>query len=150
MPVEWKKKEDPVYLENYSQAIATAITYSCMRRYMQHDNYTEFLTPTIQISPNRFQCFLYCASEDVLLSTGWDWSPASIVLLWVILHSHLFQEALPDQSKSTFADKAEVMGMRWDLFPLYFSTFNPETAERSRYYPKGKFVPLKPLSHKIE
>ena len=83
---------------------------------------TEFLknlVPSVQVAPNRFQCFLYSVREDVLLSAGWEWSKSSIVLLWVLLNSKLFQNGKPRTLQSTFTAKAKAMGMTWSLFQYY-------------------------------
>ena len=84
-----------------------------------------------------------------MLSTGWDWFPESIVLLWVILHGHLFQKRLPAQAvKSTFAVKGDVLGMRWDLFPMFLSEL--ATKEKRRYDPIGQEELLETPSHESE
>ena len=115
MGVEGEKDWDPQLLSRYSQAVAMAITFAQGKALMRPGS-DHLLVSSIQVVPNRFQCFLYSVRDDILLSAGWDWSESSVVLLWALLNSHLFQEGTPEVLKSTFAAKAEAAGLTWSEF----------------------------------
>ena len=68
----------------FSQALATAITFSFVCKAHYNDKGTLF--PTIQVSKNGFEIFLYDSHTDVLLMNSFNWAPENIAFLWAVVH----------------------------------------------------------------
>ena len=68
----------------FGQGFATAITYSFIYHYGH--SFKASLVPTIQVSPEGFQVFLYDCRSDVMLTRR----RSSLIVLWAILHYFLF------------------------------------------------------------
>ena len=80
---EGKKNSSDLGL-GFSQAIATAITFSFVQKAQYSCKGTLF--PTIQVSRNGFEIFLYDSDTDVLLMNSFTWAPTNIGFLWAVLH----------------------------------------------------------------
>ena len=80
---EGKKNSSDLGL-GFSQAIATAITFSFVQK--AHYSRKGTLFPTIQVSRNGFEIFLYDSDTDVLLMNSFTWAPTNIGFLWAVLH----------------------------------------------------------------
>ena len=128
------KLSDKQRLSRYGQAIAMAITFA-QGVALKEPRAAYFLIPSIQVSCERFQCFLYSVRDDVLLSAGWEWSTTSIILLWVIINSRLFQSGVPEVIPSTFKAKAQAEKFSWDRFQ-FWKTSIPRLLE-PKYEPRG-------------
>lgn len=72
----------------FGQGFATAITYSFIYHYGH--SFKASLVPTIQLSPEGFQVFLYDCRSDVMLAQSFLWERSSLIVLWAILHYFLF------------------------------------------------------------
>ena len=82
--VEGKKRKSSGFGSEFSQAIATAITFSFA--YKGRYSVKGTLFPTIQVSSDGFEIFLYDSDTDVLLMNTYTWEPTNIVFLWAVLH----------------------------------------------------------------
>lgn len=72
----------------FGQGFATAVTYSFIYHYGH--SFEASLVPTIQVSPEGFQVFLYDCRTDVMLAQSFLWERSSLIFLWAILHYFLF------------------------------------------------------------
>ena len=72
----------------FGQAFATSITYSFT--YHFGHSFKASLVPTIRVSPEGFQVFLYDCRSDVMLAQSFLWERSSLIFLWAVLHHFLF------------------------------------------------------------
>ena len=73
---------------NSDRGLPASITYSFIYHYGH--SFKASLVPTIQISPEGFQVFLYDCRSDVMLAQSFLWERSSLIFLWAVLHYFLF------------------------------------------------------------
>ena len=133
--VEGKRKSSGFGSE-FSQAIATAITFSFV--YKGRCSFKGTLFPTIQVSSDGFEIFLYDSDTDVLLMNTYTWEPTNIVFLWALLHYGLLMTettALQD-----FKDKD---------FKCGYKRLSDEFGGLTRLEGRAKFaVPITSVAHR--
>ena len=91
VPVGGKKRisrESSLLDGQFGQAFATSVTYCFIYHYRYM--FKASLVPTIQISPEGFQVFLYDCRSDVMLVQNYQWGRTSLILLWAFLNYPLF------------------------------------------------------------
>ncbi|KAL9984411.1 hypothetical protein ACROYT_G006699 [Oculina patagonica] len=82
----------------YSQGYATAVTFSYVYHYSLSGSQLarSSMLPTIQISPDGYQIFLYDCLQDIMLANNFYWNRETLIYLWAFLHHHLFFPASLD------------------------------------------------------
>lgn len=73
---------------HFAQSYATAVTFSFV--YHLGLGFKASLIPTLQVTPEGFQIFLYDCKTDAMLVQNFLWSRTSLICLWAFLHYHIF------------------------------------------------------------
>ena len=105
------KKNSSDFGFGFSQALATAITFSFVCKAHYNDKGTLF--PTIQVSRNGFEIFLYDSHTDVLLMNSFLWVPKNIAFLWAVVHYGLLMTnttALSEDLKCGYRKSSDEFG----------------------------------------